>query len=83
MSLLVYHTRFGFHADIYSDAEAPVYFHPSPVENGIPSAPWGYFSHDPKPNSDGKDSSMEPDLDSSDDWYDAYISTLTGVDAVV
>lgn len=83
MSLLVYGTHFIFHANIYSSAEAPVYFHPSPMENGIPSAPWGYFSHDPNPTPHEKDSLMEPDFDTSYDRYDAYRSTLTGVDAVV
>lgn len=83
MSLLVYETDFSFHANICSDAEAPVYFHPSPLENGKLSAPWGYFSHDPNPTSDGKDNLMEPYPDASYGWYDAYRSTLTGVDAVV
>lgn len=83
MSMLVRRTHFSFHADIYSNAGAPVYFHPSPLENGIPSAPWGYFSHDPNPTSHGKDSLMERDRGALDDWYDVYRSTLTDVKAVV
>lgn len=83
MPLLVCNTRFSFHADIYCNAETPVYFHPSPIENGVPSVPWGYFSHDSNSTSDGKDDLMEPDLNASDDWCDVYRSTLAGVDAVV
>ncbi len=82
-SLLVYQTQFKFCAFVLSDGETPVYFHPNTMENGIPPVPWGYFSHDPNPTSDGKDSLMVPDLNASDDWYDTYRSTLAGVDAVV
>ncbi len=81
--LLVRGTVFSFHADIYTNAGAPLYFHPSPMQNGIPSAPWGYLSHDPHPTSHGKDSLMEPYPNALYGGYDAYRSTLAGVNAVV
>lgn len=81
--LSVYKTHFRFHALIYSHAETPVYFHPSPMKNSVPATPWGYFSHDPNPTSNGEDSLMEPWLNASEDVLEAYISTLAGVGAVV
>ncbi len=82
-SLLINATGFNFHAAVYSHAEIPVYFHPNRMENGIPPAPWGYFSHIPSPTSEGKDSLMEPDPNAPEHLYDTYRSTLSGVVAVV
>lgn len=53
------------------------------MENGVPPAPWGYFSHDPNPTADAKDRLMEPDPDAPEYLYDKYRSTLTGVYAKV
>ncbi len=82
LSLLVYGTEFRFCAYILCDVETPVYFHPSTIANDIPPVPWGYFSLDPNPATDGKDSLMEPDPNAPEFRYDAYRSTLAGVDAV-
>lgn len=83
MSLSVYKTHFSFHALLYSHVETPVYFHPSPMKNGIPATPWGYFSHDPNPASDGEDGLMKPWPDAPGKIYEAYISTLADVGAAV
>lgn len=83
LSLLVFGTEIEFHACICSNVEIPIYFHPSPMENGILPVPWGYFSHDPTPTSNGKEGLMKPYPDAPENLFDVYKSTLTGMDAAV